>query len=50
MAKKLYYEIMDMDFMDNAETMADDLALIEECINAFGYELAKMLLIDVLNN
>ncbi len=44
MALKLYNELIDLDFMDYEETKENDLEVIQDCINCFGYEIAKELL------
>ena len=44
MAHDLYYEFMDMDNMDYAETYEQDIAFIEALVEAIGYNATRNVL------
>lgn len=43
-ATKLYYELIDLDFMDYADTLQNDLDFIKTFIDLYGYNDAKQIL------
>ena len=43
-AKKLYFELCDMDIKDYAETIENDLLFIKNLIDCYGYQDAKNIL------